>query len=171
MGLIKSLLTQDASSKIASSCRLFVLTKLPKSVSLRPPLSLTENDFYPLIHICTKDMTYEEKVAYRAKHGIPSTVDKWILEGKMHTEAPTADLHKRGPSLKHLSWRDDVECILHIIYKKVNIEFSPHRLVESHHFSGIRHSGPQQIHTDTPCSRPSDQWFLDVLLAQSYCGY
>lgn len=85
------------------------------------PLSLTGNDFYPLVHICTKDMTYDQKTAYRAKHGVPNTIDKWIADGKIHTKEPIADPHRRGPSLEYLLWQDDVECILNIICKKVNI--------------------------------------------------
>ncbi len=88
---------------------------------IRRPFSLSGNDFYPLIHIRTKGMTYDEKVAYRAKHGVPGTIDKWIADGKTLTEAPTADPHKRGPSLKYLLWQDDVECILNIICKEVGI--------------------------------------------------
>jgi hypothetical protein len=86
---------------------------------IRCPFSLSDNDFYPLIHIRTKEMTYDEKVAYRAKHCIPGTIDKWIADEKTHTKAPTADPHKRGPSLKYLLWQDDVECILNVICKEV----------------------------------------------------
>jgi hypothetical protein len=85
------------------------------------PFSLSGNDFYPLIHIRTKYMTYDEKVAYRAKHGVPGTIDKWIADGKACTKAPTADPHKRGPTLKYLLWQDDVECSLSVIRKEVGI--------------------------------------------------
>ena len=85
------------------------------------PFSLSGNDFYPLIHICTKYMTYDEKVMYRAKHEVPGTIDKWIEDGKTCTKAPTADPHKRGPTLKYLLWQDDVECILNVIHKEVGI--------------------------------------------------
>ena len=85
---------------------------------LRRPFSLSGNDFYP---IRTKGMTYDEKVAYRAKNGVPGTIDEWIAEGKTRTKAPIADPHKRGPSLKYLSWQDDVECILNVIRKEVGI--------------------------------------------------
>lgn len=99
------------------------MTKMPQpDKPIRRPSSLTGNDFYPLTHISTvKGMTYDEKVAYRAKHGIPGSIDEWIAEGKTHTKAPTADPHKRGPSLQYLSrlWQDDVECILNIIRKEV----------------------------------------------------
>ncbi len=64
-------------------------------------------------------MTYDEKVAYRAKNGVPGTIDEWIAEGKTRTKAPIADPHKRGPSLKYMLWQDDVECILNIICKEV----------------------------------------------------
>lgn len=66
-------------------------------------------------------MTYYEKVAYRVKNSVPDTVDKWIVEGKTCTKAPTADPNKRGPSLKYLLWQDDVECILNVIRKEVGI--------------------------------------------------
>jgi len=88
---------------------------------IKHPLSLSSNDFYPLIHIRTGKVTYDEKIAYRVKHGVPSTIDQWIADEKMHTKAPTADPHKRGPSLKYLLWQDDVECILNIICKEVGI--------------------------------------------------
>jgi hypothetical protein len=90
-------------------------------VPIRRSFSLCDNDFYPLIHIRTKEMTYDEKVAYRAKHGVPGTIDQWIADGKTRTKAPTADPHKRGPSLEYLLWQDEVECILNIIRKKVSI--------------------------------------------------
>jgi hypothetical protein len=47
-------------------------------------------------------MTYDEKVAYRAEHRVPNTIDKWIGDGKTHTKAPIPDPYKRGPSLKIL---------------------------------------------------------------------
>lgn len=81
--------------------------------------SLCGSDFYPLIDICTKTMTYDEKVAYRAEHHIPNTIDKWIANGKTRTKAPTPDPHKCGPSLNQLLWQDDVECILNVIRKEV----------------------------------------------------
>ncbi|KIJ95722.1 hypothetical protein K443DRAFT_320540 [Laccaria amethystina LaAM-08-1] len=84
------------------------------------PFSLSGSDFYPLTDICTKTMTYDEKVAYRAEHRVPNTIDKWIADGKMHTKAPI--LYKRGPSLKNLLWQDDVECILNIIFKEGLVE-------------------------------------------------
>jgi hypothetical protein len=91
-------------------------------MAIRRPFSLSGNDFYPLTHIRTiKEMTYDEKVAYRAEHGIPGTIDQWIADEKTHTKAPTPDPHKRGPSLKYLSLQDDVECILNIIRKEVGI--------------------------------------------------
>jgi hypothetical protein len=90
-------------------------------VPIRRHFGLSGNDFYPLIHIRTKNMTYDEKVAYRVKHGVPNTVDKWIADGKTCTKAPTADPNKRGPSLKYLLWQDDVECILNVIRKEVGI--------------------------------------------------
>jgi hypothetical protein len=92
---------------------------------IRRPFSLSGNDFYPLIHIRTKWMTYDEKVAYRAKHGIPGTIDKWIADGKTRTKAPTADSDRQkrhgGPSFKNPLWQDDVECILNVIHKEVGI--------------------------------------------------
>jgi len=83
------------------------------------PFSLSGSDFYPLIDICTKTMTYDEKVAYRAEHRVPNTIDMWIADGKTHTKAPIPDPYKRGPSLKILLWQDDVECILNVIFKEV----------------------------------------------------
>jgi hypothetical protein len=88
---------------------------------VRRPFSLCGDTFYPLINVRAKYMTYDEKVAYRAKHGIPSTIDQWIADGKACTKAPTADPQKRGPSLKYLLWQDDVECVLHVIRKEVGI--------------------------------------------------
>ena len=64
-------------------------------------------------------MTYEEKFMYRTKHGIPSTIDEWIADGKTCTKAPTANPYKRGPSPEYLLWQDNVECILNVIFKKV----------------------------------------------------
>ena len=88
------------------------------------PFSLSSPDFYLLIHICTgKKMTYNEKIEYRAKHGIPGTIDEWIANEKMHTQAPTADPHKCGPSLKYLLWQDDVECILNVICSEVGVRW------------------------------------------------
>jgi len=99
-----------------------MLTKIPQSdMLIRRSFSLCGNDFYPLIHIHAKYMTYDEKVAYRAKHSVPSTIDRWIADGKTCTKAPTADPHRRGPSLKYLLWQDDVECILNVIRKEVCI--------------------------------------------------
>ena len=87
-----------------------------------PIRSLSGKEFYPLIHIRTgKKMTYDERIEYRAKHSVPSTIDEWIANEKTRTKAPTADPHKRGPSLKYLLWQDDVECILNIIQKEVGI--------------------------------------------------
>jgi hypothetical protein len=89
---------------------------------IKHPLSLSSNDFYPLIHISTgKKMSYDEKIAYRATHSVPSTIDQWIANEKMNTEAPTADPYRRGPSLKYLLWRDDVECTLNVMHKEVGI--------------------------------------------------
>ena len=88
---------------------------------VRRPFSLCGNDFYPLVNVRAKYMTYEEKVAYHAKHGVPSTIDKWIADGKTCNKVPTADPQKRGPSLKYLLWRDDVECILNVIRKEVGV--------------------------------------------------
>jgi hypothetical protein len=90
-------------------------------VPIRRPFSLSGDDFYPLIHIRNKGLTYDEKVAYRAKHGVPGTIDKWIANGKTRTKAPTADPHKCGPSFKNPLWQDDVECILNVIRKEVGI--------------------------------------------------
>jgi len=88
------------------------------------PFSLSGPDFYPLIHIRTgKKMMYNEKIEYRAKHGVPGTVDEWIANEKMRTQAPTADPRKRGPSLKYLLWRDDVECILNVIRSEVGVRW------------------------------------------------
>ncbi len=65
-------------------------------------------------------MTYEEKTAYRAKHGVPRTIDEWIADGMTRTRAPTVNLHGNCcPSLKGLLWRDDVECILNVIHEEV----------------------------------------------------
>ncbi|KIJ94104.1 hypothetical protein K443DRAFT_12375 [Laccaria amethystina LaAM-08-1] len=63
-------------------------------------------------------MTYDEKVAYRAEHRVPNTIDKWIADGKTRTRAPIPDPYKCGPSLKHFLRQDDVECILNVIFKE-----------------------------------------------------
>jgi hypothetical protein len=95
---------------------------MPQSdMPITHPSSLSGNDFYPLINTRTKEMTYDEKIAYRAKHCIPGTIDKWIADEKTNTKAPTADPHKRGPSLKNVLWQDDVECILIVVRKEVGI--------------------------------------------------
>jgi hypothetical protein len=70
-----------------------IIDQDPKSdimMPFRPPFtgSLSGNDFYPLTHICSKEMTYDEKVAYRAKHGIPDTIDKWIKDEKTIPRLP-----------------------------------------------------------------------------------
>ena len=89
---------------------------------VRYPFTLSGNDFYPLIHILTGEkMTYDEKIEYRAKHSVPSTIDMWIANEKTCTKAPTPDPQKRGPTLKYLLWQDDVECILNVIHKEVGI--------------------------------------------------
>lgn len=94
----------------------------PVYMPIRYPFTLSGPEFYPLIHIPTgKKMTYDEKIEYRAKHDVPYTIDEWIENEKTRTEAPSADPLKRGPSLKYMLWRDDVECILNIIHKKVGI--------------------------------------------------
>jgi hypothetical protein len=69
-------------------------------------------------------MTYDEKVAYRAEHRVPNTIDKWIADGKTRTRAPIPDPYKRGPSLKHFLRQDDVECILNVIFKEVYIRLA-----------------------------------------------
>jgi hypothetical protein len=92
------------------------MTKIPQCVS-----SLSGNKFYPLIHINTKMMTYDEKVAYRAKYRIPETIDEWISQERTRTKAPTANPHKRGPCFEYLRWQDDVECIFNVIRKEVSI--------------------------------------------------
>ena len=66
-------------------------------------------------------MTYDKKVTYRVKHSVPSTIDKWIADGKTHTKAPTTNPQRHGPSLKYLLWQDDVECVLNVIRKEVGI--------------------------------------------------
>jgi hypothetical protein len=86
---------------------------------VRRSFSLCGDNFYPLINVRAEYMTYDERVVYRAKHGVPSTIDQWIAEGKICTKAPTADPQKRGPSLKYLLWQDDVECVLNVICKEV----------------------------------------------------
>jgi len=87
----------------------------------RRQFSLSGNNFYPLVHICTKYMTYEEKMMYRRKLGIPSTIDEWVANEKLCTKAPTANPFERGSSLKYLLWQDDVECILNVVLEKVGI--------------------------------------------------
>ena len=96
--------------------------------------SLCSNDFYPLIHIQAKYMTYDKKVMYRVKYSVPSTIDKWIADGKACTKAPTTDPHKRGPSLKYLLWQDDVECILNVIHIFDDLP----GCCQSHYSSGTR---------------------------------
>ncbi|KDR65756.1 hypothetical protein GALMADRAFT_148408 [Galerina marginata CBS 339.88] len=67
-------------------------------------------------------MTYDEKVAYRAKHGVPDTIDTWISQAKTQTKAPTANPHKRSQCLEYLSWQDDVECILNVVRREGLVE-------------------------------------------------
>lgn len=83
---------------------------------------LCDSDFYPLIDIQCKWMSYEDKVAYRKEHGFPSTIDEWIVYGKARTEAPTANPHKRGPFGEYPLWQDNVECILNVVCKEVSIQ-------------------------------------------------
>ncbi|KAF9470043.1 hypothetical protein BDN70DRAFT_902429 [Pholiota conissans] len=77
-------------------------------------ISLCDSNFYPLVDRKTKYMTCDEKFAYRVEQGIPRTVDEWIAMGKMHTEAPIANPHKRGLSGEYPLWQDNVECILNV---------------------------------------------------------
>ena len=65
-----------------------LLTKIPSLTRPSDAFSLSGNDFYPLIHIRTKGVTYDEKVAYRASHDVPGTIDKWIADEKMRTKHP-----------------------------------------------------------------------------------
>lgn len=82
-------------------------------------------------------MTYDEKVAYRVKHGIPSTIDEWIAAGKMRTEAPTANPFKRGSFGDYPLWQDDVECILNVI-REVGIQLRAATRHHSHRSSETR---------------------------------
>lgn len=89
---------------------------------VKRPFSLNSSDFYPLVQIRSlKWMAYDEKTAYRAKHGVPRTIDEWIANGITRTKAPTIDLVNRGPCLKNILWQDDVECILSVIHKEVSM--------------------------------------------------
>ncbi len=83
--------------------------------------SLYSDDFYPLIHSRIKWMSYDEKVVYRIKHNIPSTVDEWIAAARTHTRAPVINPHKRGTSRKLSLSEDNVECILNIVECKVRV--------------------------------------------------
>ena len=85
-------------------------------------ISLCNADFYPLIQIQTKGMSYADKVAYRVQHGVPRTIDDWIASGKMCTKAPAAIPLKHGPCRECQLWQDDVECILSIVHKEVSIQ-------------------------------------------------
>ncbi|KAF9473203.1 hypothetical protein BDN70DRAFT_899964 [Pholiota conissans] len=76
------------------------------------------NNFYPLIGRNTKWMSSDERVAYRMKHNIPSTIDEWIANEEVHTNAPTANPHRRGPSGYYPLWQDAVECTLNVICKE-----------------------------------------------------
>jgi len=152
------------------------LTKvIPQSaMAVRHLLSLNSNDFYPLTHIHAKYMTYNEKVAYHAKHGIPDTINKWFTDGKTCSKAPTVDPHQGGLSLESLFWQDVVECIFNIICKKVGIWCDLSKHCQAYYSSGTCQrwpSRPQWIHVNTLSSCPSDHWLLDVLLAESYSGY
>ncbi|KAF8914284.1 hypothetical protein CPB84DRAFT_1841011 [Gymnopilus junonius] len=93
-------------------------------VPIRRPFSLSGNDFYPLVQVRPGEMTYDQKVKYRARHGIPGTIDQWIELAKTHILAPTGylDGHNHGPSLEYLLWQDDVECILKVIHKEGALE-------------------------------------------------
>lgn len=84
-------------------------------------ISLCDDSFYPIIESKAKWMSYNEKAAYRVEHGIPSTIDEWIADGKMRTAAPTTNPHRRGPTGKYPLWQDTVECILNIIHQKASI--------------------------------------------------
>ncbi|KAF9470885.1 hypothetical protein BDN70DRAFT_901765 [Pholiota conissans] len=87
-------------------------------------VALCNADFYPLIQIRTKGMSYEDKVAYRVKSGVPRTIDEWIADAKMRVNAPTANPHIRGPYLDYPLWQDDVECILNVVHEEVSVELS-----------------------------------------------
>lgn len=93
-----------------------LLTEIPLSDMYK---SLCKDDFYPLIHNCTRYMSYEEKVVHRLKHGIPGTIDEWIEDGKEHTKEPTANPHNH----KYILLQDTVECIFNIVCKKVSFLF------------------------------------------------
>ncbi|KAF9476932.1 hypothetical protein BDN70DRAFT_896939 [Pholiota conissans] len=87
-------------------------------------IGLCNDDFYPIIQIRTKGMSYDDKAAYRKKCGFPRTIDEWIDNEKTRTNAPTANPHKRGPYLDYPLWQDDVECILNVIHKENSSEFT-----------------------------------------------
>ncbi|KAF9476933.1 hypothetical protein BDN70DRAFT_934638 [Pholiota conissans] len=73
----------------------------------------------------TKWMTCNKKAAYRVEHSSLSIIDEWIAEGKMHTEAPTANPHNRGLTGEYPLYQDNVECILNIRCKKGLSEGNP----------------------------------------------
>ena len=88
---------------------------------MRRPFNLSGDDFYPLTQVRHGELTYDQKIKYRARHGIPRTIDQWIELAKGHILAPTGDLngHNCDPSLEYLLWEDDVECVLKVIHKEV----------------------------------------------------
>ncbi|EDR03602.1 uncharacterized protein LACBIDRAFT_331416 [Laccaria bicolor S238N-H82] len=49
----------------------------PPSTSTHTTWSRSTIDLYPLIHVRTKGMIYDEKVIYHANHAIPSTTNEW----------------------------------------------------------------------------------------------
>lgn len=107
---------------------MYIICECLDSSSLRKLLlinmcyvSLCDNYFYLLIERETKWMSYDKKATYRIEHGIPSTIDEWISDGKMHTKAPTANPHRRGPTGEYPLWQDNVKCILNVVCKKVSI--------------------------------------------------
>ena len=65
-------------------------------------------------------MSKEQTAAYRAKHGVPTTIDKWIAEARVDMEEPVVDQGTSRQSLEFLLWQDKVECILNVVRKPVS---------------------------------------------------
>ncbi|KAF8951654.1 hypothetical protein BDZ97DRAFT_1931961 [Flammula alnicola] len=137
------------------------------------PLKYSPSTGSSALSVASLMMTYDEKVAYRVKHGIPNTIDEWISQEKTRTKAPTANPHKRGLCLEYLSWQDDVECIFNVICEEGLVKGDPTeftltlrvRVPPTAGFLMYYWQSPTVIidqYRGNPCDSPSPEWLVTV---------
>lgn len=122
----------------------YTLAQLKRSSNMHK--SLCRDDFYPLIHSHSKWMSYSEKAAYRVKHSIPRTINEWIMNEMMHTEAPTANPYTCGPSREYSLLQDSVECTFNVLHHKEVSDTKAHNVSPTYQLfrkdSGLLHHLP-----------------------------